>query len=648
MKVTSAQQRSLTTPSRRSSGDDGPRDVPADRGAIDRTRWRDRRLAIGSGYVVIVTAIAWLYGVVPFSGRTFPLAPIASVTSWVECLDDGLVTCKYIGYPEGVDLSVGMPFVGGTFLLTRLGIGIEVALNVLALLALAAGIAALWGLAASIARSAAAGALATFLYYLSPIVVAHTGKTALWLGFVLLPVPLALAYAAVRPNRRPQPVVLACVGLTFAAALLLVYLDPYAWTIAVVMGGPLCIAGAAVAMKRTRWRGCVVPVLTLIAFLVPGIIFRVLEPSAEVSANFPLGFYRAYGVDVVTAVFPTRDSLLGDLLRSPVDRWDPLEFYADGTPLIGTFVGVFMLMAAAVGAVGLLRRGPSNRLVVLAFALSGLACLALGLGPSLKVLDKASVPVVAVNADGVVTGTNHVMPASDATVSLPWSWVYGLQPFEGMRATYRWHVGLRLILVIFATVTVMWLFRRRRTLGVALAVVLVLETASHGLLDARELAAHNHELVQAFEDDRDRAFGNGRLRASERVLFLPAGNDYLIGEIAPPLELFSYNVAFDKEIERIRRLQPVAVVAAISAYANNNLNREHICQLFRQDLVDAVVLINFSMRGDTLVWPPPKQRVDAQRAKNTAFGLFDDPAFDVDEGDLAAILRPAPASPAGC
>jgi len=647
VKVTSAQQRTLTTSSGRSPGDDGLRDVAADRGTIDRTWWRDRRLTIGTGYVAIVTAIAWLYGVVPFSGRTFPLAPIASVTSWVECLGDGLVTCKYIGYPEGVDLSVGLPLVGGAFLLTQLGIGIEVALNVLSLLALAAGIAALWALAASISRSAAAGAFAACLYYMSPIVVAHTGKTALWLGFVLLPVPLALAYSALKPNGRPQPVVLGCVGLTFAASLLLVYLDPYAWTISVVIGGPLCIADAAVAVKRTRWRGCVVPTSTLIAFLVPGIIFRVLEPSAEVSANFPLGFYRAYGVDIVTAVFPTRDSLLGDFVRSPVNRWDPLDFYADGTPLIGTFVGVFMLTAAAVGAVGLLRRGRSNRLVV-ALALSGLACLALGLGPSLKVLDKASVPVVAVNDDGVVTSTNHVMPASDATTSLPWSWVFGLQPFEGMRATYRWHVGLRLVLVIFAAFTVMWLFRGRRTLGVALAALLVLETASHGLLDARDLAANNHELVQTFEDDIDRAFGNGRLRASERVLFLPAGNDYLIGEIAPPLEVFSYNVAFDKEIMRIRGLQPKAVIEAISAYADNSLDKEHICQLFRQDLVDAVVFNNFSMRGDTLVWPPPKQRVADQRARNTAFGLFDDPAFNADEGDLAVILRPAPASPAGC
>jgi hypothetical protein len=644
----STQRLTLTPPAGRASGDDGVPDSPAEGGDIDRTWWRHRRVAIGSGYVAIVTATAWLYGVVPLAGRTVPLAPFASVTSWVECLGDGMVTCKYIGYPAGVDLSVGMPLVGGAFLLTRLGIGIEVAINVLSVLAIAAGVAALWAFVASIARSAAAGAFAACLYYLSPILVAHTSKTALWLGFLLLPVPLALAYAALRPNGRPPSIVVGCVGLTFAAALLLVYLDPYAWTLSVVIGGPLCIAAAAMAVTRTGWRGCLVPVCTLIAFLVPGIIFRVLEPSAEVSANFPLGFYRAYGVDVVTAVFPTRDSLLGDLVRSPVDRWDPLDFYADGTPLIGTYIGVVLLIAAIAGTLLLLRRRRSNRLFVIALTVSGLACLALGLGPSLKVLDKASVPVVAVNSAGVVTATNHVMPASDATVTLPWSWVYGLQPFEGMRTAYRWHVGLRLVLAVFAAVAVVWLFRRRRLLGLALAAVLLLETASHGLLDARGQAVHNHELAQAFEDDVDQAFGGGRLRPSERVLFLPAGNDYLIGGIAPPLEIYSYNVAFDKELIRIRPTQPQPIMDAIAAYGNDTLDRDNICTLFSQDIVDAVVFTDFSMRGDTLVWPPPEERIQAQRAKNTAFGVFDDPAFNVDSGDLAVIVRPAPDSLAGC
>jgi hypothetical protein len=645
MKATSTPQQTLTTPSGRASGDDAQRDVPVEPDHVGRTGWRDRRVAIGTGYVAIVTATSWLYGVIPFSGRGFPLAPVASVSAWVDCLGDGLVPCPYVGYPKGVDLSLSGALVTSTYLLTRLGIGVEEALNILSLLALAVGVASLWALAASIARNVAAGAVAASLYYLSPIIISHTSKAALLLGFVLLPLPLALAYAAMKPNGRPQWVALTCAGLTFVAALLLVYLDPYAWAISVVVGGPLCIAGVASAAGRTWWPRCLVPLLTLIALVVPGLVFRTLEPSAELSADFPLDFYRAYGADLATTVIPTRDSLLGEVIRSPVERWDPLDFYGDGTNLTGAFIGTFTLVAAAAGVVWLLRRRRSNRPMTVALAVGGLACLALGLGPSLKLLDKASVPV---GAPGPVTGTDNLMPASEATASMPWSWVYSIQPFEGMRGAYRWHVGLRLVLAIFAAVAVMWLFRRRRVLGLVLVALLMLETTSHGLLDAREQARRNHELVQAFNDDMDRAFGNGRLRASERVLFLPAGNDYLIGMIAPRFKVFAYNISFDKEIVRLRPGQPKPVLDVISAYGANTLNRDQVCQMFRQDLVDAVVFDDFDMRWDTLQWPPPQHRVEAHRAKSTGFDLFDDPSFSVDEGYLAVILRPAPASPTSC
>jgi hypothetical protein len=641
MSPTTDQQ--VPTAPERASSDDTPRDLLPERAWIGRRWWPDRRVAIVASYVCIVTATAWLYGVIPFSGRSFPLAPVASMTSWADCLGDGLLPCRYVGYPQGVDLSLSAALATGSYLLTRLGIGVEEALNILSLLALAVGVASLWALAASVARSVAAGAVAAGLYYLSPIIISHTSKPALLLGFVLLPVPLALAYAALKQAGRSQPAALACAVLTFAAALLLVYLDPYSWALAVVLGGPLCIAGGVLAVRRTRWWGGIVPLLLLIALLLPGVIFRTLEPSAELSTNFPLDFYRAYGTDLATTVVPTRDSLLGDVIRSPVDRWDPSDFYGDGTNLTGAFIGAATLIAAAGGAVWLLRRGRSNRLVILSLAVGGLACLALGLGPSLKILDK--VPVA---ADGPAAASDNLMPASDATASLPWSRVYGIQPFEGMRTAYRWHVGLRLVLAIFAAVAVVWLFRRRRVLGVALVALLVLETMSHSLLDARGQATQNHELVQAFEDDMDRAFGNGRLRPSERVLFLPASNDYLIGMIAPRYKVYAYNIAFDKEIARLRSGQPKPILDAISAYGADTLNRDQVCDLFRQDLVDALVFDDFNMRWDTLRWPPPQQRLDEYRAKSTALGLFDDPAFDVDEGHLAVILRPAQASSAGC
>jgi hypothetical protein len=253
-----------------------------------------------------------------------------------------------------------------------------------------------------------------------------------------------------------------------------------------------------------------------------------------------------------------------------------------------------------------------------------------------------------VAVDGTYTFADYLMPAEEATAPLPWSWVYGIQPFEGMRATYRWHVGLRIVLAASAAVAVVALARRHRFLGVALGGILLAEALSHTLLDARTRGTAFHDDLVAFEQDMESEFGDSRLRPSERVLFLPAANDYLVQSIAPRLQAFTYNISFDKEMSRIRPRQPPAVLHAIQAYDSGSLDREVVCELFRLDLVEAVVLPDFDLRWDSYSWPPNAERMAARREQNTALGLFTDPAFDVDTGPMSIILRENTAAPDGC
>ena len=339
--------------------------------------------------------------------------------------------------------------------------------------------------------------------------------------------------------------------------------------LAVVLGGPLCIAGGVLAVRRTRWWGGIVPLLLLIALLVPGVIFRTLEPSAELSTDFPLDFYRAYGTDLATTVVPTQDSLFGDGIRSPVDRWDPSDFYGDGTNLTGAFIGGATLIAAAAGAVWLLRRGRSNRLVTLSLAVGGIACLVLGLGPSLKILDKAA------GRGRRACRRQRQLDASVGCDRLP-------TVVKGVRhSAVRGHAD-RIPLACRASGSSWPSSPRSRSCGCsagdAFSVLRSLRcSCSKRCRTACSMPAgqarRNHELVQAFEDDMDRAFGDGRLRASERVLFLPASNDYLIGMIAPRYKVFAYNISFDKEIARLRSGQPKPILDAISAYGAEHVEQ---------------------------------------------------------------------------
>lgn len=599
----------------------------------------------------IVVGLGWLYGFVPFSGHGFALPVSSSISGWDACLDEGHWRCTYVGYPEGVDLSISMPLVVGVHLLTEAGLSVEAATNVVALGALAGGFTALWWLAAAITRHVGAGLVGAAIYVASPLLVTHTDKLGLWLGLVLLPVPVALTYAALRASpqsRRQAAWLLGVAGLVLLSGVVMVYLDPYAWMIATLLCAPMCMVAGVAAGRRRAWAGLVVAGAAMVALLVPSIVFRLAEPSAEASAGFPLGFYRAMGADTVTALVPTSGSVLWDILRWPVHPWDPTRFRGDGTQLLGAYLGVTVVVAALVGAVRVLRRPELDRPIVAALVVAGAACLVLGFGPSLKALDRSPT-----RGPGAAL---YDMPAAEAKVSLPWSGIYGVQPFEGMRAAYRWHAGARVVLAILATAAVVMALRRRSTagrpVGVALAAVvaalLTLDTTSHALVDARGTARRHHEAFRALIDDIDRELGEGQLAPSERVLFLPAKNDYLIMAIAPGLRVFAYNGAFDKELPRIRARQPRPVVAAIQAHAAGVLDSGQLCALFRQDLADAVVFTNFDMRVDTIGWPPDGARVDEWRERTRALGLFDDPAFDVLEQDLTTVVRPADTSVDGC
>jgi hypothetical protein len=564
---------------------------------------------------------------------------MAGVTGWIDCLDDGLLPCTYVGYPVGVDMSIGMPIFGGAFILTRFGISPEAAVNVLALATLAAGVGALWALVTSITRNVWAGGLAAALYYSAPMIAAHAGLISLFFGFIWLPVPVATVYAALRAaQRRSTVAALLWLGLTAIAALMIVYLDPYAWTIALALIGPLCLVGGFLAFRSRAWPVVGVAIAALLAAALPGALFRAVEPSADLSADYPLDFYRAMGVDLGTAVVPTRDSILGDALNVPVEGWNKFEFYGDGSQLTGTYLGIVGL-AAAIGGLVIAIRRPRTRGVAVALVIGGVACLALGMGPSLKLLDRADRPV---GTSGTYTFADYLMPASEATAPTPWSWAYGIQPVEGMRAAYRWHVGLRFVWAILAAIAIVELFRRRRLLAVALGAFIVMESLSHTFFDARANARSAFDRLATFEEDMEREFEGGRLQPAERVLFLPAANDYLVQAIAPRLQVFTYNISFDKELTRIRPQQPPAVVAAINAYSNGTLNQDILCEVFRQDLAEAVVFPDFDLRWDSYSWPPSEERLAARRQANVELGLFDDPGFEVDTGPTTVVVRAAP------
>jgi hypothetical protein len=612
---------------------DAHRDPP------DGPWWRRHRawLLRGAGFVVLVLSLSWIYGLLG-GGSRFPLSGVSFVAGWADCLDDGLITCTRLGFPFGVRLSLGAAVVVGIFGLQSLfGVGVVGALSILAVATIAAGSAALWRTTRLLGGSDLAGAAAALLYFLFGPVYGHSGLPVLFFGFGLVPVAVLAAVElvpGVGPGGRWRWL---AAGLLLLAGLVLIFAEPYAFVLAAAL--VVVVAGAALVMalfRRAGRREALVALgLVVVALAIPAGIYRSVVTEESTTAS-PEDFYRAMGADVGVMMTPTGDTPLGDLLPLDDDPWRATEFYGDGSQL-RVYLGPVMVVVGLLGAVALWRRRRS-RAVALGLAAAALLAFTLALGPSLKVADRAAVPT---DADGALTYDDYLMPAGEATLDLPWGFIYRFQPLASMRATYRWDVGVVLVLALLVPLGIDAGFRRRRTLAVLALALVVLDLPWSAIADLRPTAARNAEQIQHFKDDFESAFGPV-LAPTERVLFLPAANDILVGWIAPALQISSYNVSFDKELARIRPMQPEEIRAAIAGYTAGTLDADAICGLFALDLVDVVVLNDFSARWNSYWWPPPAADVERYRAGAEATGVLDHEGLDVEKTDLALVVRPGP------
>lgn len=585
-------------------------------------------------YIAGVTVFAYLYGHFPGAG-SFPLAAYTSVSGWTHCFASGPPPCDNVGYPIGVRPSLALPVYLGTHLLFTLGLGVVGALNLLAIICLAGGIGALWYVGYQVSGRHLAGALAVTLYFGSPVVVNHSGLISLYFGFLFLPVLVAAAWKALAqaPDATWPGFALWSLGL-LGSGLLLIYFDPYPYVIGLIIGMLLLVAGAARLVRRGKVVVAGRLVLLALALSVPGLFFQFTQPDTHTASQMPLEMYRALGTDLAHMFIPTQDSLAGGFLGAP-SRWDKSRYYGDGSQLASAFFGPILFFTAVGGAI-LLARQRSTRLTAAALSLSAAGFLALGLGPSLKVLSEAERPP---RTGDVVRFDDYLMPADQAVISTPWAGLYQIQPVASMRATYRWHVGLRLVAAVLAAAAVGAFVRRKPKAALLLAALLIIEAAPVALMDARAVAAVRLNQVRAFEQDVSQTFGD-RLEPGDRVLFLPAENDYLIMGIAPQYGLLAYNVSFDKELARIRPQQPPEIAETIRSYEQGTLTSHDMWDLFDKDLLDAVVFPDFRLRWDAYRWPPSSEVQQDLRARALELAGAMDLDVRIDEEFLATIVRP--------
>lgn len=564
------------------------------------------RAAVGLLLLLALIPLSFLYGTGPWA--------IASTEAWATDLarvscglvheHDMLVTgvCPNYGYPHGSTTANGLVLDQAAILLgIILRLGPTAALSACECLMLLVALIGAYGLLRDVGcrRWVSCGGALVWMVNPSVLGMASFGST-MW-GMALLPTTIAIGRAALPEEGRGRR---GCrrvlrILLWVATSVWLILLDGYSFVVSMSAVGLLSVSPLMSRRPRVRQAVKGVVVWGLGAATAYVWYTRVEGRMSGSNTGASLDFVRAMGADVVSLVAPSDKILWARLLGRGIDV---STLWGDGTNLEWNYLGMASILLAVLGAIAL--RGGRARVAPWA-VLAVVACV-LALGPSVKIdAYRGELPAV-------VTAGSYLMPASDATVQLPWARLFVEMPgLSMMRAVYRWLPLTRLGLVVMGAIYVERALagvrngsvraRILRAVALVLAAVSVVET----LPDVpRMWEAH----VQAAASHRERAASvypelDGLLADGEVVALaspVSSGNDFLAPELAMSAHVTTYNLAGDKDVSTAARYWTPEIKDIVMTKTHLD---DSVVKALDSGEAGAVVIPMFDLRWGIAYWP---------------------------------------------
>jgi hypothetical protein len=527
-----------------------------------------------------------------------------------------------VGLPFGMTYLLGMPETMLGWLISWLpGVDAWAAHQILAALldavALGGGYLLLrrWSVPRVIALVAPA------VYLVSPSLLGINGFSFTFTGYTFLPLYLYLFLCGIdrfAPGRRRWPGVAYLGGLAF----LMVFTDGYSYATGLLLIG--CVLIWWLIRDGTSRTAKIAAVATFAAANLLAVGAYSAYINASSSPVIGIGGYRFLGLDPVTLLIP--QSRL--IWLSYVGYHPPkLNLWGDGSNTHYNYMGFVML--GIVGWLVLsrrLRRQPdSQRHELFPLLVAGLLALILSLGPALKLNSHPS-PISPV----------WNLPRSKTVTELPTTLLYRfIPPFDSMRATFRWSIGFRFVLIFAAAyaLSLIWKSGRRgvATVLLVLATVELLPSVGIQLKALRTYAKHVALARSQALGEFDRLTTPG-----DRMLLLPASNDFLALPMATSARVSIYNAAGDKNYYAASAHWPTDVRAAVNGMFNPAGQGDRIAAVLHND-ADAVAICYVNLHSGGITWPALDTRQAHLRQQVAA--LAGDQRFTIRQGTLMAVIR---------
>jgi hypothetical protein len=575
----------------------------------------------------------------------------------IDCLRDqgwsSLHTwCMSVGAPIGAPRLTGLPEVYAGWWLTYLpGVSPwrahQLTMAALDVAGLVGSLLLLrrWSVARWIALPAAVS------YALAPNLLVLNGFPYTFEGYLALPFLVWLALVSL--DRLVSGRWVSGVLIALAVSFFTVFTDGYVFFGMALLVGVLAL-GRAVQERRRPGPALLGLGVWLGALALAALSYVAWVPGDAYETDVGIEFFALLGADVVGLVIPSQRFLVPYLFPGavpPYSYWgindSPPTYYLGwiGLLLIAGLV-VFWLLRRRTGvaeatspeatfpeatsvettSAETISSRPGRESEVAWLLVAGAVAVVLSLGPTFKLGQMA---------DGL-----------EASLALPTSWLYEHVPgFSDLRATNRWLIPTRLVIVLGAAVALGRLWsgwaNRRAWRAIALFVFLavcVLDVAPNPLAIVRERSLSEERMGQLRGDILPEA--QELLEPGERVLFLPAGNDFLANYLVPLTDTTSYNVGGDKNYFLSQSTWPETVLRAQAAYGSAEAG-DAICGVLAED-ADAVVLMHRSMHAAPLL--APANPAEDARLRGIADELGADPRFASSAGTWMTVLR----SDGGC
>lgn len=448
---------------------------------------------------------------------------------------------------------------------------------------------ALYG-AYRLARRLTAGRVSALLsgalWLCLPVVWGHTGYSMLSLGIALLPlylyVVITFLESVLWKTERWTPGALILVGTTVVA----VFMDGYTFVMFAVGTGVLTLWFAWNRRREIRARNVVGMILPVVFSFLMAYYLYVSYVGETSFGDYPLEFFRAYGIDVLYPIVPTAgvhwvwDSLGLSQIRDSARLFGDASVWRTtfSLPLIMTTVAFAFLRAKKPVSIIL----PLTVIAILGWYMS--------LGPSLKVSSERPPQIGA-----LMPAEYGIGPTGTALLSK------NIPGFSSMRAAYRWSaLGLVGTWGVYILLGSRFRLKSSKLPGLPIVtVILVLTFLPHPVLHTRTMLSHRSSF---FAMERDLlAPLRADIEAGSRVAFIPRRNDFIVNYLAARLQLYSYNVGGDKNIQLAKEAWP-NIFGSLSM-GQTWLAHEIMTAMLSQDLVDVVVVPKFHSLWAAHRWP---------------------------------------------